>query len=96
MHRVVRRGKHSIMATMFVSAICIVQITLLLALTTRDVWMRRRQIVRVLQHRGWVMSTRGLPPMQREPAFAGDAGAIVYLLPERRDVFTPTSRQHAA
>ena len=84
------------MASMFVSAICITQIALLLALTARDVWMRRNQIARVVQHRGWVISTRGLPPMQREPVFAGDAGAIVYLLPERRDVFTPTSRQHAA
>jgi hypothetical protein len=81
---------------MFVSAICVIQIALLLALSTRDVWMRRRQIVRVLQHRGWVISTRGLPPMQREPAFAGDAGAIVYLLPERRDIFTKASLQHAA
>ncbi|WP_166430515.1 hypothetical protein [Polymorphobacter arshaanensis] len=81
---------------MFVSVFCITQIALLLALTTRDVWTRRRQIVHVLQHRGWVMSTRGLPPMQREPVFADDGGAIVYLLPERREVLMTASLQHAA
>ena len=84
------------MASMFVSAICISQIALLLALTARNVWVRRSQIVRALQHRGWVLSARGLPPMQREPVFAGDVGAIVYLLPERRDVLTTASLQHAA
>lgn len=83
------------MATALTGAICIIQIILLIALGARDLFARRRQIVAALRHKGWVASTRGLAPMHREPAFGGNGGAIVYLLPER-DGFKSAPQQRAA
>ena len=84
------------MAATLTSAICIVQIVLLLALTLHDMIARRRQIAASLRHTGWLASTRGLAPMRREPPFGGDGGAIVYLLPERPAGVTAAPLRHVA
>ncbi len=81
---------------MIFPTICSVQILLLVALMVRDAWTRRRQIGAALRHNGFVLSARGLPPMQRTPAFIDDSGATIYMLPESRRAVSPVSWRCAA
>lgn len=78
------------------SVVCIFQIVLLITLTAHNVFKRRRLIVAICFHKGWIASARGLAPMSREPAFGGGDGAIVYLLPERGETLNPAPQRHAA
>ncbi|MGL4542768.1 MAG: hypothetical protein ACRCUI_09685 [Polymorphobacter sp.] len=78
-------------ASMASSAICLIQIGLLVGFTLFDIFRRRSRIAQAWRFDGFQDAQLGTTT--RPHRFGGEPQAIVYLMPERA---TPTKRRHAA